>query len=70
MLIFVVVVDLISILINDTFFIYFCIEIVIFCNRDARCDQLFKAATVFEKGRKLSVQLGMKPVTSQVFIQV
>jgi len=45
-------------------------EIVIFCNRDARCDNLFKAAIVFEKGRKLSQQLGMKPITKQIFVQV
>lgn len=45
-------------------------EIVLFCNRDARCDNLFKAATVFEKGRELSTKFGMKPVTKQIFVQV
>jgi len=45
-------------------------EIVIFCNRDARCDNLFKAATVFEKGRELSTTFGMKPVTTQIFVQI
>jgi len=45
-------------------------EIVLFCNRDARCDSLFKAADVFEKGRKLSSQFGMKPVTNLIFVQV
>jgi hypothetical protein len=45
-------------------------EIVIFCNRDARCDNLFKAANVFQKGRELSTKFGMKPVTKQIFVQV
>jgi hypothetical protein len=44
--------------------------VVIFCNRDARYDALFKAAEVFQKGRDLSGQFGMRPVTKQIFVQV
>lgn len=45
-------------------------EVVIFCNRDARYDALFKAAEVFQKGRDLSSQFGMRPVTKQIFVQL
>jgi hypothetical protein len=46
------------------------LEICIFCNRDARCDNIFKAATVFERGRRLAAQLGIVPITKQIFVQV
>jgi energy-coupling factor transporter ATP-binding protein EcfA2 len=45
-------------------------EIVVFCNRNPRCDVLFEAAEVFKKGVDFCKDLSMSPITKQVFIQV
>lgn len=45
-------------------------EIVVFCNRNPRCDVLFEAAEVFKKGVGFCKDLSMSPITKQVFIQI
>ena len=45
-------------------------EIVVFCNRNPRCDVLFETAEVFKKGVGFCKQLSMSPITKQVFIQI
>lgn len=45
-------------------------EVIVFCNRNPRCDVLFEAAEVFKKGLDFCKQLSMSPITKQVFIQV
>lgn len=45
-------------------------EVVIFCNRDARNDALYKAVDFFSKGIIQCKNLAMPPITKQVLVQV